>query len=144
MQFDLEERLLKQSAEIVRLTEKLQATRAGNHIANQLLRAGTSALPNHGEAEAAESRGNFIHKLSIGHKELREACRWLRLIQRVPLMPDPSEVDGILQETEALIRIFAASIRTAKANANTSCREEPDAYENSDQVTELLKFSVGR
>jgi four helix bundle protein len=115
-QYDLEDRLLDYSAMIVRLTEKLPDTRAGNHVAGHLLRSGTSSLPNHGEAEAAESRSDFIHKLSICHKELREARRWLRLIQRVPLLKESDELSKVLKETDELVRIFAASIKTAKSN----------------------------
>lgn len=113
--FDLEERLLDYAAEIVRLTERLPHTRAGNHIAGQLLRSGTSPLPNHGEAQAAESRDDFIHKLSICLKELRESRRWLRLILRVPLTREPARVEALVRETEELIKIFAKSIKTAKA-----------------------------
>ena len=113
--FDLEERLLNYSAEIVRLTERLPHTRAGNHVAGQLLRSGTSPLPNHGEAQAAESRDDFIHKMSICLKELRESRRWLRLIHRVPLTKELPTVETLTQETEELIRIFAKSIKTAKA-----------------------------
>src|SRR5207249_3887838 len=83
--YDLEERLLDFAARIIRLVESLPKTRAGNHIAGQLLRSGTAPLPNHGEAEAAESRQDFVHKLRICLKELRETKRWLRLVQRVPL-----------------------------------------------------------
>ena len=111
--FDLEERLLAYAARIIRLVEQLPATRAGNHIAGQLLRSGTSPLPNHAEAQAAESRKDFIHKLKICHKELRESRRWLRLVQRVPLLR-PAQVQALADETEELIRIFAASLRTAK------------------------------
>jgi len=110
--YDLEERLLEYAARIIRLVERLPASRAGNHIAAQLLRSGTSPLPNHGEAQAAESRKDFIHKLKICHKELRESRRWLRLIQRVPLLK-PAQVQPLADETEELIRIFAASLRTA-------------------------------
>jgi len=78
--YDLEERLLEFGAKIVQLTESLPNTRAGNHIAGQLLRCGTSALSNHGEVEAAESRRDFLHKLRICLKELRETKRWLRLL----------------------------------------------------------------
>jgi four helix bundle protein len=92
--------------------ERLPDTRAGNHVAGQLLRSGTSPLPNHGEAQAAESRKDFIHKLKICHKELRESRRWLRLLQRVPLLK-PAQVQPLVDETEELIRIFAASLRTA-------------------------------
>ncbi len=116
--FDIEERLLNYAAEIVRLTEKLPSSRAGNHVAGQLLRSGTSPLPNHGEAQAAESRDDFIHKMSISLKELRESRRWLRLILRVPLTPEVSKIESLVSETEELIRIFAKSIKTAKAGGS--------------------------
>jgi four helix bundle protein len=113
--YDLEERLLEFAAEIIRLTEKLPDNRAGNHVAGQLLRSGTSPLPNHGEAQAAESKKDFIHKLKICFKELRETYRWLRLIGRVPLL-EPSEIKELLREADELIRIFNSSIRTAQEN----------------------------
>ena len=113
-EYDLEERLLDYAAQVIRLAERLPQTRAGNHVASQLLRSGTSALPNHGEAQAAESRNDFIHKLSICLKELKESRRWLRLTQRVPLVDSPPALDDVLVETEELIRIFAASLRTAR------------------------------
>jgi len=112
--FDLEERLLEYAASIVRFTEGMSRTQAGIHVAGQLLRSGTSPLPNHGEAQAAESVADFIHKLSICLKELREARRWLRLAQRVPLVKSPPAVDPLLSETEELIRIFYSSIVTAR------------------------------
>lgn len=113
--YDLEERLLNYAAEIVRLTERLPHSRAGNHVASQLLRSGTSPLPNHGEAQAAESRSDFIHKISICLKELRESRRWLRLILRIPLTREENKTQSLILETEELIRIFATSIKTAKA-----------------------------
>ena len=73
--YDLEKRLLEYSARIIRLVERLPNTRAGNHVAGQLLRSGTSPLPNHGEAQAAESANDFVHKLKICLKELRESYR---------------------------------------------------------------------
>lgn len=112
--FDLEERLLEYAARIIRVVENLPNTKAGNHIAGQLLRSGTSPLPNHGEAQAAESAADFIHKLKISLKELRESYRWLRLIRRVPLVEPAAKIDALLHETEELIRIFVASIRTAE------------------------------
>jgi len=111
--YNLEERLLEYAARIIRLVEKLPNTRAGNHIAGQLLRSGTSALPNHGEAQAAESANDFIHKLKICLKELRESHRWLLLIQRVPLMT-PRLAQPLVIETDELIRIFVRSIQTAQ------------------------------
>jgi four helix bundle protein len=114
--YALEDRLLEYAASMIRLVERLPKTRAGNHLAGQLLRSGTSPLPNHGEAQAAESRNDFIHKFSICLKELRESRRWLRLARRVPLIKPPTEFDPLLEETESLIKIFATSIRTAKRN----------------------------
>jgi four helix bundle protein len=112
-EYDLEERLLDYAARIIRLVEKLPNTRAGNHVAGQLLRSGTSALPNHGEAQAAESKRDFIHKLKVCLKELRESHRWLRLIQRVPLLKPP-QVEALAGETDELVRIFRSSIKTAE------------------------------
>jgi len=111
--YDLEERLLEYAAAVIRLVTRLPKTPAGNHIAGQLMRSGTSPLANHGEAQAAESTNDFVHKLTICLEELRESQRWLRLIQRVPLINPASEVDPVLQETEELIRIFVTSVRTA-------------------------------
>lgn len=111
--FDLEERLLDYAANIVRMAEAIRRSPAGTHVANQMLRSGTAVLPNHGEAQAAESNADFIHKLSICLKELRETRRWLRLIQRVPLISKPDAVLPMLGETEELIRIFFSSLKTA-------------------------------
>ena len=124
--FDLEYWLLEYSTRIIRLVERLPHSRAGNHIAGQLLRSGTSPLPNHGEAQAAESANDFVHKLKISLKELRESYRWLRLIQRVPLLP-PKSIDPLIKETDELIRIFVTSIRTAQKR---SSRGKPIAETN--------------
>jgi len=112
--YNLETRLLEYSASIVRLIEQLANNRAGNHVAGQLLRSGTAALPNHGEAQAAESTADFIHKMKICLKELRESYRWLLLVRRVPLVECKSDVDLIISETDELIRIFVKSIQTAQ------------------------------
>ncbi|MFH1730361.1 MAG: four helix bundle protein [Planctomycetota bacterium] len=113
-EFDLEERLLEFAARIIKVAESLPSTRAGNHVAGQLLRSGTSPLPNHAEAQAAESRKDFVHKLRICHKELREAYRWLLLCKEVPLVKPPGTLDPIIKEADELIAIFFSSIRTAK------------------------------
>ena len=112
--YDLEERLLEYSVRIIKIVERLPNTKAGNHVAGQLLRSGTSPYPNHGEAQAAESQKDFIHKLRIALKELREAQRWLTLIQRVPLIQKSELLNDILLETEELIKIFVTSIKTAE------------------------------
>ncbi len=114
--FDLEERLLEFSARIIRLVDALPRTRAANHIAGQLLRCGTSPYGNHGEVEAAESRKDFIHKLRICLKELKETRRWLRLLKKAAML-SAARLSPILCETEELVRIFFASIRTAEKNS---------------------------
>lgn len=112
--YDLEERLLEFSVRVIEVVEQLPDTRTGNHVAGQLLRSGTSAYPNHGEAQAAESPRDFIHKLRVSLKELRESIRWLKLIQIVPLIQRPGELNEIIGENEELIKIFVTSIKTAE------------------------------
>ena len=84
--YDLEERLLNYTINIIRVVEVLPNTMTGNHIAKQLLRSGTSPYPNHGEAQAAESNNDFVHKMSICLKELRETYRWLKVITKLNLV----------------------------------------------------------
>ena len=112
--YDLEERLLEYSVSIIKIVDQLPGTKVGNHVSSQLLRSGTSPYPNHGEAQAAESPKDFIHKLRISLKELRETQRWLKLMQRVPLIEKPERLEDILEETEELIKIFVTSIKTAE------------------------------
>jgi four helix bundle protein len=120
--FDLEDRLLEFASAVIDLSDSLPATRAGNHIAGQLLRSGTSPYPNHGEAEAAESRDDFIHKLKICLKELRETRRWARLIKRKSWVKNETTLLFVLGECEELIHIFHSSIQTAKRNAQAESR----------------------
>ena len=114
--YDLEHRLLDYSAMIIKIVEELPNSRTGNHVSGQLLKSGTSPYANHGEAQAAESANDFIHKMRICLKELRESKRWLKLIQRVSLINPVERMIGVLEETEELIKIFAVSIRTAEKN----------------------------
>jgi four helix bundle protein len=113
-------------------------SRAGNHVAGQILRSGTSPYPNHGEAEDAESRDDFIHKLKLCLKELRETRRWARLIKRQGWVQKDSTLLYVLSESDELIRIFCSSIQTAKRNAlaerrRSSGRQSPgQASEDSD------------
>jgi four helix bundle protein len=118
--YDLEDRLLRFALQVMRIVEQLPNTRMGNHVAGQLLRAGTSPSPNHAEAQSAESRKDFVHKLRIALKELRETQRWLRLIQNAQLMDDSAQLNSTLRENDELIRIFVASIRTAEKNRTAS------------------------
>ena len=116
--FDLEERLLDYAANVIDLVDSLPLTRSGNHVGGQLLRSGTSPLPNHGEAQAAESRADFVHKMRICLKELRESRRWLKLICRSSRLRSPTTDEAavaLTHETEDLIRIFFTSVRTANS-----------------------------
>ncbi len=111
--YDLEDRLLEYAVRIIRVAESMRRSAAGLHIADQLLRSGTSPYGNHGEAEGAESRDDFIHKLHVCFKELRESRRWLKLIQRAELIDKPELLEGLINESDELVRIFARSIQTA-------------------------------
>ena len=121
--FDLEDRLLEFASSVIDLSESLPVTRAGNHVAGQVLRSGTSPFPNQGGAEAAESRDDFIHKTKICRKELREPRRWARLIKRKAWVKDETTLLFVLGECEELIRIFHASFQTAKRNAQAETRQ---------------------
>lgn len=112
--YDLADRLLEFSARVIRLSESLPATRAGQHIGDQLLRSGTSPYAQHTEAEDAESTADFVHKLKLCLKEMRETHRWIRLIRHVPLVKNPALLDPLLDEADQLIRIFRQSVITAR------------------------------
>ena len=128
--FDLEERLLEFASAVIDLSEKLPNTRAGNHVAGQILRSGTSPYPNHGEAEDAESRDDFVHKLKLCLKELRETRRWARLVRRKDWSKDDPTLAFVLSEAEELIRIFFRSVQTARRNALAERHQisEPPRY----------------
>ncbi|MBU4200606.1 MAG: four helix bundle protein [Verrucomicrobia bacterium] len=110
--FDLEERLLAFAVRVIPAAEELPKTPTGNHIRNQLLRSGTAPAPNYGEAQSAESRPDFTHKLKIVLKELRETRFWLLMIQQADLIKPMTALDALLQETNELISIFVASLKT--------------------------------
>ena len=82
-------------------------------MANQLMRASTSCGANYEEACAAESRADFVHKMQIVLKEIRESRYWLRLIEKVGLFPE-SNLPSLLRESDELVKIFAKSVITAK------------------------------
>ncbi len=104
------------AAEIIKLVVRLNKSGVGRHIGGQLTRSGTSTGgANYEEACGAESRADFIHKLQIVLKELRESSYWLRLIRKTRLIPvtDPN-LSALLQEAEELTNIIAKSIVTAR------------------------------
>ncbi|MHC4326092.1 MAG: four helix bundle protein [Planctomycetota bacterium] len=114
--YDLEKRLIDFAVCIMDLVETLANTRAGNHIAGQLIRCGTSPAPNYGEAQSAESRNDFIHKIKIVLKELRETKVWLQIIHRKNLSRSGSQTESLIAECDELISIFVTSVRTAEEN----------------------------
>lgn len=112
---NLEDRLVGLAVRVIGVVEALPDTKAGNHIAAQLVRSGTSAAPNYGEAQSAESRADFIHKMKICLKELRETLVWPKIIERKPLI-DPKRLKDITNECNELIAIFVKSVQTAAQN----------------------------
>ncbi len=115
--FDLDERLIDFAVRIIRTSESLPKTRVGNHIAGQLIRSGTSSAPNYGEAQSAEFRADFIHKMKICLKELRETQVWLLMIRRAKLVSPASKLQPLIEENDELISIFVSSIKTSKQKA---------------------------
>ena len=90
-------RLLVFGAGVVRLCRRLPDGASAKHIAQQLVRAATSGGANYEEARGAESRADFIHKVGIANKELREALYWLRLTEEAALVTD-GELAALIRE----------------------------------------------
>ncbi len=112
---DLEDRLVDFAVRIIHVVEALPSSKAGNHVTGQLIRSGTAPAPNYGEAQSAESRKDFIQKMKIALKELRETLIWLKIIERKPLC-EPAKMTDITKECDELIAIFVKSVKTAEEN----------------------------
>ena len=123
----LADRLLDFSVRVGRAVDALPDTRLGRHVAGQLVKCGTSPNANYEEACAAESRKDFIHKVGICLKELRESKGWLKLIVRAELLPG-ARMELLLDESVQLCNILAQSIITAKRNG----RKPPDDHGKKD------------
>jgi four helix bundle protein len=119
----LEERLTDFAARIIHLAGRLPPTFQARHIARQILRSGTAGAPNYAEARCAESRQDFIHKMRIVGKELNETAVWLRIISKSSMLP-AEFIAGIVAENTELLRIVAASIKTARTRAAISLSDE--------------------
>jgi four helix bundle protein len=113
--FDLDDRLIDFAVAIIGISEALPKTFAGNHLAGQLVRSGTSPALNYGEAQSAESRNDFIHKMKISAKELRESYNCLRIIRKMNWYAE-QRLAEVLDENNQLIAIFVKSIETARKN----------------------------
>ena len=91
-------------------------TKAGNHLSGQIIRSGTSVSLNYGEAQSGESRKDFIHKMKIALKELRETFACLKIIHRTKLYKSEILIKKALKENNELISIFVKSVETAQKN----------------------------
>src|SRR5262249_35797971 len=111
----LEKRLIAFAASILALSSRLPRTPQGRHICDQILRSGTAAAANYGEARGAESRADFVHKLRIVLKELNETTIWLEVIAQSSLF-SAENIVAIVAENRELCRIIAASITTARGS----------------------------
>jgi four helix bundle protein len=116
---ELADRLLRFAVLVIQLCAKLPKSEIGNLVRTQLLKCGTSPGANYEEARGAESRSDFIHKMGIVLKELKESRYWLRVIVNVPLL-DRGLVHPVYIECEELIAIIAKSIFTVKKNRYAS------------------------
>jgi four helix bundle protein len=113
---DLDGRLLDFATSAMRLSDRLKRTPAGRYISDQLMRASASAGANYQEACGAESHADFVHKLQLVLKELRESGYWLRLIARGRMVSDDA-LKALLDESQQLVRILAKSVVTAKSRS---------------------------
>ncbi len=112
--YDLQERLVDFAVLVIQITDHLPGTPAGRLLADQLLRSGTSPALHYGEAQGAESRRDFIHKMKMALKELRESHACMRIIQKANLHKDVELVERSRKECGELIAIFQASVNTAE------------------------------
>jgi four helix bundle protein len=114
--YDLEDRFVEFAARVIEVVETLPNTRAGNYIAGQIVRCGLAPALNYGEAQSAESRDDFIHKMKVVLKELKETRVCLKIISRKQMIKPVSRLDSLKKECEELISITSTSIETAKKN----------------------------
>lgn len=122
--YDLENRLIVYAVLIINLAESLPRTNAGRYLSGQIIRSGTSPALNYGEAQSAESRKDFIHKMKIGLKELRETRINLEIMKRKKYLTVSDQIQPAIEETIELISIFVKSIQTAKKNIGKKMNDE--------------------
>jgi four helix bundle protein len=111
---ELEERFIDFAANVIKFAVGLERNATGRHIGGQLARSATSAGANYEEACSAESRADFIHKMQIVLKELRESLYWIRLVEKTNLAL-PAKLHPLSEEANELANIIAKSIVTAKS-----------------------------
>lgn len=118
--YDIEERLIDFAVEIIFLVESLPNTKSASHLGGQLLRSGTSPSLNYGEAKSAESKNDFLHKMKVCLKELRESYNCSRIMQRAKIYKSEQQLKELVIECNELISIFVKSIETASKSKPTS------------------------
>ncbi len=121
--YDLEPRLIEFAVMVIEIVDHLPNTRIGNHLEGQLGRSGSSPALNYGEALAAESRADFVHKMKVCLKELRESRVCMLIIKGAGLLDSDECLTPVLTECNELIAIFNTSIQTAKRNAGNDNRK---------------------
>ena len=119
---DLEDRLIRFGSTTCGLAERFPRAPLGQHVALQLVRSSTSPFANYGEVQSAESRRDFIHKLGICLKELRETRTWLKFVREMNLAT-PELVESSLRECDELLAILATSIKTARRNGERGAND---------------------
>ena len=108
---ELENRLINFSIQVVSLIKSLPEDRITNHLTKQLLRLATSPALNYGEAQGAESKKDFVHKLGVVLKELRESLNCLKILAGTNYIKTESPV---MKECNELVSIFVKSVETNK------------------------------
>ncbi len=116
--YDLEDRLVDYTCRMIEVVEALPKTRSGNYMAGQLIRSCHSPAFNYGEAQAAESPDDFIHKLRVVLKELKECRTCIKIIIKRAYFEPALKLNTVYKETEELIAIVGKSISTAEKNKN--------------------------
>jgi len=111
----LEERLIQFAVDVILVCKTIDNSFASEHLAKQLIRSATSVALNYAEAQSGESMRDFLHKLKICLKELRECLVNMRIQKGAFLIQDINKLDILLKENNELISIFVASIKTASS-----------------------------
>lgn len=109
----LEDRLIQFAIDVILVSKKIDESFASEHLAKQLIRSSTSAALNYGEARSGESTRDFLHKMKICLKELRECIINMKIQKGAELILDVIALDKLIKENDELISIFVASIKTA-------------------------------
>lgn len=113
--YDLEERTAKLGEAIIEFARKISKDVVTLILINQFVRAGTSIVANYCEADCAESRKDFEHKIGLCKKETKETKHWLRMIVKaVPKLKDEAKL--LWKEANELQFIFIAIVRKTKSN----------------------------